>query len=429
MKKIGFYIENSRFTNIDCGDVVSGNPGIGGTEFLFILVSSQLAIRNNDIEVIAYVESDSCNLPHGLRTEIVLDQIDAIRKADKEELDYLVLNNAHTEWKNINYSDLKSDIKFIAWCHNFCPIKKLDYLATNARIYKIINVGREQMDLYRDHPSFGKMEYIYNCVPFNLNYCKKARENKYENRAHIVTYMASLVSGKSFHVLAKIWTKILKEVPDAQLYIIGSGSVYNSRAKLGKYGIASEDYEKIFMPYLTDKQGNILPSVHFMGKLGEEKNELLLNTKVGVPNPLGTTETFCLSAVEMQAMGCYVVGMKVPGYLDTFLHGRVVNSKNQLYKAIVTALLATSEKRKYDDYMADAIGQFSIDTVINDWEHLICNVSRVHPILPLRNKYYRLKVVKEYIRIHPILRYCYMPFSCLERVLIYFDHITRKYYL
>lgn len=65
----------------------------------------------------------------------------------------------------------------------------------------------------------------------------------------------------------------------------------------------------IFMPHLLDEKGNILQSVTFWGKLGNEKYEILKRTKVGIANP-GGYETFCISAVEMQLYGAKVVSCK-----------------------------------------------------------------------------------------------------------------------
>ena len=52
-------------------------------------------------------------------------------------------------------------------------------------------------------------------------------------------------------------------------------------------------------------------------------DDILKNIRVGCPNPTGDSETFCLSAVEMQAMGCVVAAMEAPGYYDTFFNGHI----------------------------------------------------------------------------------------------------------
>ena len=120
--------------------------------------------------------------------------------------------------------------------------------------------------------------------------------------------------------MAKAWPKILEEVPDAELFVIGSGKLYDKKSKLGKWGLADERYESTFMKYLTRGE-DLLPGVHLLGTLGGEKYAVLAQTKVGVPNPSGHTETFCISAVEMQMMGARVVSKRCAGYLDTVRNG------------------------------------------------------------------------------------------------------------
>ena len=90
----------------------------------------------------------------------------------------------------------------------------------------------------------------------------------------IVTYVGSLVPAKGFHRLAQIWPEVISKVPNAELYVIGNGKVYDRNAKLGKYGISQSDYENQFMKYLTDDEGEILKSVHFCGIVGKEKRDI-----------------------------------------------------------------------------------------------------------------------------------------------------------
>jgi hypothetical protein len=63
-------------------------------------------------------------------------------------------------------------------------------------------------------------------------------------------------------------------------------------------GIAEASFEEIFMPDLLDENGSLLPSVNFHGISGAEKREILASAAVGVVNPSGQTETFCISGVE-----------------------------------------------------------------------------------------------------------------------------------
>ena len=110
----------------------------------------------------------------------VKDVYEALRNADYLEIDYFVINS-NIEWNPIFNMDFASGIRLIPWCHNFCTLSQLKLFSDYDRICKIVNVSREQMDLYRDHVAFSKMEYIYNCVPFQIEHKEIAIKKKYGN--------------------------------------------------------------------------------------------------------------------------------------------------------------------------------------------------------------------------------------------------------
>jgi glycosyltransferase involved in cell wall biosynthesis len=309
-----------------------------------------------------------------------------------------VLNYGGFNWKGFDYSRIQSKVRIIVWCHNFCTFENLSLFSKESRFAKLITVGREQMDLYRDHPAYEKSDYIFNCVPFPQRYKERLLQKPFSKRDHNVVYLASLVPAKSFHVLAEVWPYVLKCIPDANLYVIGSGKTYFKDAKLGEYGIASQEYEKVFMSPLLDENGECLTSVHFLGNLGEEKYDYLLNSKVGVPNPTGATETFCISAVEMQYLGCSVTAMSAPGYYDTFFNGIITKrSKKSFARTLIKLLKSEKPVGPYSETVERLQANFSIDSVAQEWENLLNGdiKKHIHPVCPISNKRYRLKWLKE----------------------------------
>jgi glycosyltransferase involved in cell wall biosynthesis len=194
----------------------------------------------------------------------------------------------------------------------------------------------------------------------------------------------------------------LKVYPDAVLNVIGSGKLYDRNARLGKYGIADEEYEKAFMPYLIDSGGQILPSVKFWSILGKEKNEILQTTRVGVPNPSGRTETFGYTAIEMQFCGTLIATIKCPAYLETvcpsagILYDKQKSPEKKLAESVV-ALLGRDENH-YEDVLRFLEANFSIDKVAGEWYRLFMDMmeGKENPVVPVKaNKTYRLKRWKE----------------------------------
>lgn len=415
MKKIAFYLDNVSIASTDCTRVLEGNPGIGGTEWLIVAISTLLAQRDNNLDVTLYTTCQA-NLPVGLNNIIVSDLSDAITVADSEKVDYLVVKHLADNVINHVYDVKTEHLSIVCWCHVFVCHWELDYYSDNEIISKVIFVGREMYDLYRDHSIYSKATYIYNCVPSG-----DAREcvllNPYDKRSNFIVYVGSLVPFKGFHLLAEAWPEIKRQIPDAELFVIGSGKLYNKSSVLGRWQIADSEYEDRFMPYLL-QDGELHPDVHFMGVMGEEKKEVLVRARIGVPNPSGITETFCLSAVEMQMYGCRIATINYPGYLDTVKNGKLYNRKGSLADTIVK--LMNTPDYHYEWAMDYFEAKFSYDVVCSKWEELF-DTGNVRYDEQLQNPFYRLKWLKEGIR---RLKQ-YLPFlshiPMVERFLIYFE--------
>lgn len=357
--KIAFYLPNIAIASTDFAEVDKGNPGVGGSEYSVVLIASNLNKRKL-YEVIVYCDVES-SFPSCLNWQTCKDFIGAIKLGIQQQIDYLIVDG---KWLTEDILCKFSNVKFIVWANTFIPAERQDLFARMANIVKIINVGKEELDLTRNHPIYQKSTYIYNAVPTKIledfpnllpNNCRKSN----------VCYIGSLHAAKGFQYLAKAWPKVIEEIPEAQLYVIGSGKLYGRNAKLGRWNIASEQFEDSFMPYLT-KGGKILPSVHFLGILGNEKYKVLEQCKVGVPNPSGISETFGYTAVEMEFMDCQVTTIKCPGYIDTVCQKENLYDNTDELSMFIIKLLRNDfhDRSKVLEY----IEKFSVMEVVNRWE-------------------------------------------------------------
>lgn len=395
MKKVAFFIDNSHISSVDFTQVVKGNPGVGGTEYMFFLVSYILSTRSNGIDIVLYLTKrgkiDNC-----IQCRIVDNILSAYEDANNSFFDYFVFR--HTTY-NINSGLLDAAINttsLVVWCHNFVTSLDLERYNRCPFVKRIICVGREQMDLYMHESAFNKSDYIYNAVNTEIA-LNSSIIVPFHKREHIVTYVGSIIPSKGLLWLAEAWSSVLKEIPDAQLYIIGGGNLYYKNAKLGKWGIAESRFEEQLMEHFS-KDGRIIPSVHFCGVLGVEKNEILQKTKVGVPNPCGLSETFGITAVEMQMMGARIATIRCPGYLETVFNGTLYNKKEELASTIVKEL--KSEQNDYEHAVKKIRELFSLDVIAAEWEKLFCESlprnQRLHPV-EFHNLDYEHKQLKMYI--------------------------------
>lgn len=419
MGKIAFYLDNRHISQVDCSAILQGNPGIGGTEYMIMAVSYLLAIRNNGLKIKTYVRSQGI-FPKEYNYETVDSFVDAVNRASTDGYDYCIFKHEADLISSGALDAVDKNIKLIVWDHVFACYWELDYYAKNPQIYRIVNVGREMNDLYRDHRVFEKSLFIYNGIDLD-GVREQVEKHPFDKRGNNVVYVGALVPFKGFHLLAAAWPEILKKVPDAELYVIGSGKLYDSNAEMGRFGIAERSYEDLFMRYLS-KNDEIIPSVHFMGNMGHDKNDILLQAKVGVPNPSGITETFCISAVEMQVMGELVTTINYPGFMDTIKNGILYRNKKNLAKNVVRLL--KSANRNYEETMNFFEKNFSFDAVVREWEMLLCNriCGREEKI---SNPFYRMKWMKELKRIlgkkYPI----FYKLPPIERILLFLERLYK----
>lgn len=369
MIKIGVEIPDEKFSGVDLSNPELGNPGVGGSEYLFTLLASQLKKRELNITIYHYNENV---LPEGVCDYIVKDSIDMLNKAESDGIDILIHQVGKTaKW----YQTLENTcIKSVAWSHIYLEYDELKAVRKCNNVKRVVFVGKEEYDSYIDDDVIKKSTYIFNMIPMESVAVKRERNKK------IVTYVGSLVPAKGFHKLAQIWPEIIKKVPNAELYVIGNGKVYDRNAKLGKFGISQEDYENSFMKYLTDNKGTILPSVHFLGIVGNEKIEIFKNTAVGVVNPTALTETFCMSAVEMEYAYVPVISRRKWGLLDTVDDGKtgyLFRNSSDFIKKMV-CLLNNDEVNQNMGEKAHAFVKenFNMNKIIPLWISLIDEIDK-----------------------------------------------------
>lgn len=381
--KIAFYLPNKGLKDIDCRDLEHGNPGIGGTEYIIQATAHYiLKLHPSSLEIVVGANE----------TDMLSPDLNTVKISDIQDLvgqtspDYLLLKYEPSSYKEARRAVDGTKTQLLLWTHNFVPRKELTGLANDIRVKRIICVSREQLNMYRDHKAFLKSSYIYNGMPVEYMKILMPELPALSERPHEVTYIGSIVDYKGFHLLAKAWPEVLKKVPDAKLNVIGSGKLYDRNAKLGKYGIAEESYECQFMPYLTDSNGKILPSVKFWGVLGIEKNDVLKQTKVGIPNPSGISETFCITALEMQAMGCLVTTIDFGGFRNTVYRktGLLYKNPKDLARCISDLLKAKdNDINGFYDFMGK---QFAFEKIAKDWINLLLSLKKENETLSYDNR-------------------------------------------
>jgi glycosyltransferase involved in cell wall biosynthesis len=400
--KVGFYLNNQGFPNVDLRFPEKGNPGIGGTQFTTIATAYYLNKFYPERVEILLLANITELLPPSLTACYAENAIDAAIKSEKEGCDIFILQSARGNHEI--YDKLgKLKIKAIARSNNYLDFLGLNQIANCSQIKAHVCVGQEQLDLLRDHRVFEKSTRIFHA--FNAeNFVPK---NEIIKSGNTVVFIGSLILAKGFHHLARVWSFIIKERPDAKLIVIGSGKLYDRNSKLGKWGVAEESYEANYIrPFLSDENGDIINSVHFAGLLGLEKIEVLQNADVGVANPSGVSETFCSAAVEIQACGTPVVSAAKGGLLDTVVHkktGLLIRNDRELTRSILYLLNNPSVVKQFGKNGINFVrDKFSCQENAKQWLDLFVDICNDKPPRqqPMKQNYlYNAKFVREGMRI------------------------------
>lgn len=364
MKKIAFFLNQPDIHENDLSDLLNKSYKIGGSGYEILLVSYMLERRDNGIR--PYLLSNyKGKVPHQA-SHFVQDLKDACDFCTANSIKSMVVD--FLQFKEEIIEEYSGKLDFYVWAHNIMGEYYLNSCLTHSCVKKIICVSQSEMLNFRKHPSFLKACYIYNIILFKDKEYYRRRIGT--RNQHNVVFMGCIRPDKGFHVLAQAWPNVLVEVPDAQLYVIGNAQLYGKDVVLGKYGVAEPEYEDEFMPYLTDDKGEILPSVHFMGLLGEEKYDILGKCKVGVPNPTDSSETFCISGVEMELMGCSVTTLRLPVFEETQMNkDYLFEGEAKISNYVVRRLKA--EPDNHDDLYEFVTTKFGAENSLRRWEELI----------------------------------------------------------
>lgn len=377
--KVAFYLDNRYIADRDLWNIENGNPGIGGSQYMQLLIANHLVKQYTDLEVVMYVTARQ-NFTDGIEIHLVNDMEDALRCMKRDKCDVFILSN----W----YADLglgidklrlveKYKIRTIVWAHIFMQQQQYEYIASCKYIRLFVCLGKQQLEMLRGLKLYRKATYINYMLP-PVHTIRQIHDKK------IVVYVGAMYPYKGFHILAKYWKYIKENVSDAQLWVVGSAQLYGDNIKHGKYNIAEAKYERQFMHYLLDSSGKIDGSVKFFGSLGgAEKEQIVSQATVGIFNPCGKTETFGLSGVEFEAMGIPVVSIYRNSALDIIKDketGLLYKEENCFPEYIIQLLNDEKYNRLLGEQARIFVNkEFEKGKIVKEWYDAIVSIATDSP--------------------------------------------------
>src|ERR1700747_2325531 len=232
MRSIAFLLDDSNVHGADLTDPACGNPAVGGTEYAFVSLAHELALRR--LARVTLIHRNRTNsYPKTLTVVTIDDYPDGLRRLLNQAgpIDCMIVRGHDSMVAAGVIESIPDRIPVIAWTHNHLKSTTLSYLARREQIKRVVYVGREQCALAAGGPSHYKSTYI---VP---GFYVEPRSNGSKERRAV--YIGSLVPQKGFHRLARLWPCIRRACPTAELDVIGSSQINHPDPQLGALGVAS----------------------------------------------------------------------------------------------------------------------------------------------------------------------------------------------
>ena len=357
--RVGFF--NIPETLVSRTDLFDANPGVGGTGYLkAVLVKTLLA--DASFEAVLYSSNPEPNgmslLAENLSKAILLF-------AESGGGVFVLSPTSSFQTPNVTVPN----VRFIAWGHSlFDHSTRKALLRIKAPLLNVFLTRSTQalhFPYYLRRPS---------CVIGNFTQIGPYRPLPHD-RGRVVCYVGALYGYKHADYLLKAWPMVVRRIPDARLLVVGSASLYGGEGKRGPLGVAYEAYEKeLLYPLLRHR---CRETVSFLGLLsGAKIGEVMKNVRVGVVNPVGSSETFCTSAIEFAAHGIPVIGGDYGGLKSVIPKGCGfrVRSKRGLAKRIIWLLRHAPVSDKMGDrYHAFVSDRYPLCKYQERWKALLCS--------------------------------------------------------
>lgn len=377
--RLAFYLDNSGLVGRGpLPDPLLGNPGIGGTEYVFLTVIRLL--HDSWPRPLVFFRSPQSVAGIDQKNIVIVKNLaDAVHHAEHQNCCGLVFRPGFAtadDWPTLE----NTSIPLLPWLSNLGCDNQARYENLQAVRFWIL-VSGAQADALRHSRLFTKAVVIPNpvCVPLAQT---KPRQLDTAQKASDLAYVGALTPFKGFDRLARAWPSIARRCPDTRLIVFGGADLYGELASYGEL----TPYEKYCRELL--EEGGYSSRVTFAGSCGLDRYQKFSSVAVGVVNPTGRDETFCLAAAEFSACGIPVLAPRRHVFIQT-----VLDQKTGLLTSNDRDLADFAVRLLHDQEFAWHLGQegqeyvktaFSVDVVTAAWQKLTSQLVHNEPVSPVR---------------------------------------------
>ena len=360
------------------------NPGIGGTEYLSIILGWSLAKKYVDLNVrlisshIFFLDKPPCNL------QLIIENPAIVFNSSINEQVFWILTVAvASQLDPVAIKLRKSHIAL--WSHHPSDWRAL---SLKPNINLMISTGYYQ---YISNYYYLPCNLLINNIYYRQS--RNERTTVIANKSSFnVMFLGALVPAKGFHYVLRYWNEIKSKVPCAILHVIGGSKLYGIESDNSSLFPCDSEYakllEKIVTKYVID-----LSDVKFYGSCGSERFDIYKLMDVAIINPTGITESFSFNIHECLDFGIPVISSDDYGLNDTmrYFSDLVVKSPKEIPEKIAYARMIIGNDDSFYAKANDFIDMIELrnDGALEMWYNVIngcqkCNSYRLNRIICIK---------------------------------------------
>ncbi|MDB0015850.1 glycosyltransferase [Amylibacter sp.] len=322
------------------------NPGVGGTEYLVVLLATLFAKTFPDVDVVIFTKyqfryDNSIQNLSVIRIHCLSD----ISKTYAENGKWvLTVNVAWTLYRCDNIAMFK---KLILWSHHPSDwrariLAKSSFLTISTGFYQYCS----NLGVHSNHLLFPNI-FLRKHLDVKVH---KSRRNEAFN----VMYLGALIPAKGFHHLLQQWAHVCDAIPNAKLHVIGGSNLYGNTEDTAVNLPCDPLYAKVLQPILKQSK-KVNDTVIFYGTLGEERFDIYRDMDVAIINPKGKSESFSFNLHECLDHGIPVVTSQDYGLNDvmTYFPEQSISSPRQIPRVLAKLHRKPEMLMRYQEHVTD----------------------------------------------------------------------------
>ena len=300
--------KNYSLTSID--EVLKGEASCAGSTGAAIRLAELLFDRGIEVYIAYSIKLISHKIPFVLYEDVVTEHFDRL----------IVL---HTHWDGTKLTFGNEVLsKTILFAQNHLSLVST-YNFFKGGGHKIVSISYYHANISRALPLWrNRIAAIYNsyCPLFHPERADKVKTSTQHSEPKLL-FVGAITPSKGFIELMELWSYLSSKKVNLKLAIAGSIGLHHSITKLGPTGVAEEAFDlQHIQPWLRSLPNGYQPN--FLGSLSPiELRAEIYDSWAGIVNPGGVPETFCVSAVDIQACNKTVYSVDSGALQETIYHG------------------------------------------------------------------------------------------------------------